>query len=66
MTTNFHVVLHIYEGLMNQIYLYRHASSAKRRYEGLKKKYGISKKNQEFHSHEVKWYELPVKGGTVI
>ncbi len=56
----FQIVLGIWRGLVEDVFLYEDEALAERKYERLRKKYGIKPGEESESENEVKWFEVPV------
>lgn len=61
----FQIVLGIWRGLVEDVFLYEDEALAERKYERLRKKYGIKPGEETESENEVKWFEIPVTKGKV-
>jgi len=62
----FQIVLGIWRGLVEDVLLYEDESLAKRKFESLRKKYGIRPGEEDDSQNEVKWFETPITKRKVI
>ena len=62
----FHIVLGIWRGLVEDVFLCRDEGLAERKYERLRKKYGIKPQDEDQSENEVKWFEIPITRGKVV
>lgn len=53
-----HVVFGIYSGVVSEVFAFENGKSAERKYNAIKKEYGI--RAGEENEHEVKWFEVPL------